>query len=525
MTKILVSDPITDAGMAILQDAGFEVKYLPDSSPGDKAEACKDVAGWIVRSGTNVTAEMIESADHLQVIGRAGVGVDNIDISGATRKGILVMNTPNASTYSAAEHTVAMMLALSRNIPMGHSTIMDGKWNRNALVGSELRNKTLGVVGLGKIGREVIKRCRAFDMNILGFDPYVNQDIFNEEAVKIVDIDKLTQESDYITVHVPLTDSTRTLFDYDRLCTMKQTARIINVARGGVIKEAGLARALNEEKIAGAAIDVFSSEPIDASNPLVRAKNIVLTPHLGASTKEAKEGVSQAVCEQVRDYLLNNQLSNAINMPITDLAKLKEIQFHLNLSEIMGKLQSQLGSKEIKKVHIECAGIMDQAKPITLAFLKGFLANRVKEKVNYINAETLATNLGVNVEYGMSDNIGNYSNVIKTVVTDKNISNEIHGSVFEGNQLRLVNILGYEMDIVPSETMLFMRNKDYPGVIGKVGATLGDANVNIGAYLLNRGLDNGEAFAVIRVDNNVPHEIIETLSEFPEIISLQQINC
>lgn len=311
--KVLVSDPILEIGLSVLKDAGFEVKYLPDASSEEKAEACKDVAGWVVRSGTKATADMIESAKQLQVICRAGVGVDNIDIPAATRKGIVVMNTPDVNTFSAAEHTVAMMLALSRNIPMGHSSIMRGEWNRNAFVGSELRNKTLGVVGLGKIGREVIQRCRSFEMNILGFDPYVSQDIFNEKEVKIVELDQLTKEADFITLHVPLTDSTKNLFDYERLCAMKPNARIINVARGGVIDEAGLAKALNEDKIAGAAIDVFSSEPIDKSNPLVHAKNIVLTPHLGASTTEAKEGASIAVCEQVRDYLLHETLTNAVN--------------------------------------------------------------------------------------------------------------------------------------------------------------------------------------------------------------------
>ncbi len=324
LMKVLVSDPITDAGMAILKDAGFEVKYLPDATPEEKAEACKDVAGWVVRSGTKATADMIKSAKQLRVICRAGVGVDNIDIPTATRKGILVMNTPDVNTFSAAEHTVAMMLALSRNIPMGHSTIMGGGWNRNAYVGTELRNKTLGVVGLGKIGREVIQRCRSFQMNILGFDPYVSQDSFNKEEVKVVELDQLTKEADFITLHVPLTDSTKNLFDYERLCAMKPTARIVNVARGGVIDEAGLAKALNENKIAGAAVDVFASEPVNKSNPLVHAKNIVLTPHLGASTKEAKEGASLAVCEQVRDYLLYEKLTNAVNMPVANSGKLNE---------------------------------------------------------------------------------------------------------------------------------------------------------------------------------------------------------
>lgn len=325
MVKLLVSDPITDIGMSILKDAGFEVKYLPDATPEEKAEACKDVAGWVVRSGTKATSDMIESAKQLRVICRAGVGVDNIDIPAATRKGVVVMNTPDVNTISAAEHTVAMILALSRNIPIGHSSIMGGEWIRNALVGTELRNKKLGVVGLGKIGREVIKRCRSFDMNILGFDPYVGQDSFNEEEVKIVDLDQLTTEADFITLHVPLTESTKNLFDYERLCAMKSNARIVNVARGGVIDEAGLAKALNEDKIAGAAIDVFSSEPVNKSNPLVHAKNIVLTPHLGASTREAKERASRAVCEQIRDYLLHEKLTNSVNLPISNLTKPNEI--------------------------------------------------------------------------------------------------------------------------------------------------------------------------------------------------------
>ncbi len=525
MMKVLVSDPITDAGMAILKDAGFDVKYLPDAPPEEKADACKDVVGWVVRSGTKATADMIESAEKLQVIGRAGVGVDNIDIPTATRKGVVVMNTPDVNTFSAAEHTVAMMLALSRNIPIGHSGMMRGEWNRNALVGTELRNKTLGVIGLGKIGREVIQRCRSFQMNILGFDPYVSQDMFNEEEVKIVGIDELTKESDYISLHVPLTDSTKNLFDYKRLCTMKPSARIVNVARGGVIDEAGLAKALNENKIAGAAIDVFSSEPVDKSNPLIHAKNIVLTPHLGASTREAKEGVSRAVCEQVRDYLLHEKLTNAINMPISNLAKLNEIKPHLDLSELMGKLQGQLGSQVIKKVHIECAGTVDETKPVALAFLKGLLADRVPERVNYINAETLAIDLGIQVEYSVSSDSGTYTNIIRTSVTGENGSNEIHGSIFEKSRLRLVKILGFDMEITPFGTMLFVRNKDVPGVIGKVGTTLGEANINIGAYILSRDSDDGEAFAVIRVDNPVPVEIINILSDFPEIISLQQINC
>jgi D-3-phosphoglycerate dehydrogenase len=523
--KVLVSDPITKAGMTILKEADFDVVYLPDASDDEKADACKDVHGWVVRSGTQATANMINSAENLQVIGRAGVGTDNIDISAATRKGIVVMNTPDVNTISAAEHTVAMMLALSRNIPLGHGGIIKGQWNRNALVGTELRNKTLGVVGLGKIGREVIQRSRSFNMNILGFDPYVSQDMFDDEEVRVVDLDTLTAESDYITLHVPFIDSTKDLFDFDRLCRMKDSARIINVARGGIINEADLAKALNEDKIAGAAIDVFTSEPIGENNPLVKAKNIVMTPHLGASTAEAKEGVSLAVCEQVRDYLLHEKLANAINMPISDLAKLKEIQPNLDLSEAMGKLQSQLETGVIQKVHIECAGSMEETKPAMLAFLKGLLSSRIPDRVNYVNAESLALDLGIKIEYSYSSNCGSYENLIRTQVTGENGSNQINGSIFENKRLRLVKILGYEMDITPRGTLLFVHNKDVPGVVGKVGTALGSSQINIGAYILSRDSVDGEAFAVIRVDNEVPEKILTELADMQEIISIQQINC
>ena len=525
MMKILVSDPITESGMSVLNEAKFEVVNLPKGTPEEKADACKDVHGWIIRSGTKITENMIASAENLQAIGRAGVGVDNIDIPAATRRGIVVMNTPDVNTISAAEHTVAMMLTLSRNISVGDRGMKSGEWNRHALVGTELRNKTLGIVGMGKIGREVMSRCRSFGMKILGYDPYLNQDMFNPEEVNIVDLDTLTTQSNFITVHVPLTDGTRDLFDYDRLSSMKKTARIINVARGGIINETDLAKALTEGKIGGAAIDVFTTEPIETSNPLVKAPNIVLTPHLGASTQEAKEGVSMAVCEQVRDYLIHEKLNNALNMPISDLTKLKEIQINLDLAETMGKLQGQLNPRAIKKVHVECAGTMDEAKPAALAFLKGLLNDRIPDRVNYINAETLAIELGIGIEHSYTSDCGSYTNLIRTQVTGETDCTEIHGSVFEGNQIRLVNILGYEFDVTPYGTMLFARNKDVPGVIGKVGTMLGKANVNIGAYLLSREMNDGEAFAVIRVDNPVAEDILNDLQDLPEIISVQQLHC
>ena len=309
MYKVLVTDPISDKGLAIITDAGLELVYEPALSPDELNAAVVDVHGWVIRSGTTITAEHLELAKKLQVIGRAGVGVDNIDIKAATNKGVLVMNMPDGNTISAAEHTMALISTLSRNIQLGHLGLMNGECNRHKLAGNELRGKTLGVVGLGRIGRELIKRAHGFEMKILGYDPYVNQEMFNPEKVKVVDLDELTTESDFISVHVPLTDNTRDLYDANRLAMMKPTARIINVARGGIINEADLANALNNGVIAGAALDVFVSEPLGEDSPLVTAKNILLTPHLGASTHEAKEGVSLGICEQVRDFLQEEKLS------------------------------------------------------------------------------------------------------------------------------------------------------------------------------------------------------------------------
>ena len=299
MHKILVSDPIADKGLELLDDAKLEVIYDPNMSHNDLKSIVVDINAWIVRSGTQITSEFLQEAHELQVIGRAGVGIDNIDIAAATNQGIVVMNIPDGNTISAAEHTVAMILALSRNIHLGHAGLLNGEWNRSNLVGTEIRGKILGIIGLGRIGKEVIKRTIGMEMEILGYDPFVNQDTFNEEDVKLVELDELTEKSDYITLHVPLIESTKNLFDMDRLLMMKPSARIINVARGGIVNEIDLANALNKGIISGAAIDVFENEPLVGKHPLIKAKNILITPHLGASTHEASEGVSTGICRQV----------------------------------------------------------------------------------------------------------------------------------------------------------------------------------------------------------------------------------
>ena len=515
--KVLITDSISDTGLSILQDSGFDIVYKAESSQIEKYGAAHDVEGLIIRSGTKVDSTMIEYAHRLKVIGRAGVGVDNIDVISATRKGIVVMNTPDVNTISAAEHTVALMLTLSRNTHLGHATLINGSWDRHKLIGTELQNKIIGILGLGKIGREVMDRCRSFGMQIIGFDPFVSQDLFSEADITITSLDEVVKKSDYISLHMPLNDGTIDLFNYERLKTMKPTAKIINVARGGIVNESDLARALNEDIISGAAIDVFTTEPIHKDNPLLNAKNILLSPHLGASTKEAKEGVSRAICEQVRDYLIDEKLTNALNMPISNLSLLKEIQPFLDLGELLGNLISQLNRDPIERIVIECQGTIEDTRPISLAIIKGLLAPTLPDRINYVNAETIAKELGLDVEIRYSNSDSSYNNVISLVVVTKKKSYQLDGSIFDDSKPRLVNVLGRNMEVTPKGIMLLLENNDVPGVIGKVGTLLGDRGINIAAYLLNRGDQNGKAFAVIRLDNMVEQEDMLLLRNLDEI--------
>jgi len=520
--RILITDPLSDKGINLLQNAGFEVLYKPKISKEELEAIIHSIDGWILRSGTKINKDNIENAKNLQIIGRAGVGTDNIDKEAATQSGVIVMNVPDGNTISAAEHTVAMILSLSRNIQLGHLGLMEGKWNRHLLVGNELRGKKLGVVGLGKIGREVIKRCLSYDMKILGYDPYVSQDQFNEKEVKVVDLDCIVKESDFITLHIPINDKTKDLFNYKKLSKMKSSARIINVARGGIINECDLAKILNEEKIAGAAIDVFENEPIDSTNPLINAKNILLTPHLGASTIEAKENVTNSICNQMIDYFNNNVLTNALNIPIADASVLNRLGPFYELSELMGKMQSQLSEGPIKEVKVSCFGSADDSKSIALSFLKGLLHDITDNRINFINADSIAKERGINFSHTYSNDDIPYANIIKTkVITDKSIS--VSGSVYGKHHIRIIDFLGFKLDLKPEGIMLFIKNKDVPGVVGKVGTILGDNKINISGYLLSKISDMDFAYAVIKIESKINNHVAESIKQIPEVIKIKQI--
>ena len=523
MFKVLITDPISDNGMEILKDRDIEIYYHPDSDLNQIKDIIKKVDGWIIRSGTKINKELIGSATELKVIGRAGVGVDNIDIDSATERGIVVMNVPDGNTISAAEHTMALISALSRNIQIGHLSLMKGEWRRSELVGNELKGKTLGVVGLGKIGREVIKRALGYEMKIMGYDPYVNKQLFDLDKIQIVDFEELVRNSDYITVHVPLIDSTRGLFDYDTLNKMKSSARIINVARGGIIDEPDLARILNEEKIKGAAIDVFENEPISADNSLISAKNILITPHLGASTFEAKEGVSTSVCDQVANFLINDQLANAVNLPITDMNLLKILAPYLKLGNVMGSFLYQLADSSIQSLEVECFGAINEIKPIMLSLLKGLFDNITDIRINYVNVLSVAEERGISVKFSYNSSPVSYSNLVKATIKTEDSEYSLEACILDDKIIKITKIMGYQIDISPRGQMLLIQNNDIPGVVGKVGTLLGSNNVNIAEFILSRNTSGSKAYSIIKIDDYVSSDILKELSSLDEVVEVKQI--
>ena len=520
--KVLFTDPISDEGRSILEDGGIEVMDVSSEWPTDKIDLAT-VDGWVVRSGTDVTPELIEKAENLKVIGRAGVGIDNIDLNAATMNGVLVMNTPDANTISAAEHSVALLLALARNVHEGYHSMVHGKWEREKFIGTELRDKTVGVIGLGKIGTEVIRRLYSFRMNIVGYDPYIKADNYDLDYVEITDLETLCRESDFITIHVPKTDATSGLINLDLLKMMKPSAKIINCARGGIIDEDDLLTALNDGIIGGAALDVFEEEPVTDS-PLLKAKNILYTPHLGASTIEAKEGVSKSICGQVRDFLIDGTIGNVLNLPVADMDLLHSLEPFMLLAEKLGSLHQQIAVGPVDTVSITTAGNLKETNLITLAFLKGLLHEIHGSTVNYINAAAVAESTGIQIEETYSHRRIDYANLISTTVRFNDSSLSIRGSLFGESLPRIIYFDGFHLDLSPEGTVLLIYNRDIPGVVGKVGTLLGNMNVNIAGYQLGRKEQSDIAIGLIRLDSDPAPEVIERISDLDKVISATVIS-
>jgi D-3-phosphoglycerate dehydrogenase len=512
-TRILVSDPLNEEGLKILRDSGFPVDVKPDLSEDD---LCKEIADYeclIIRSGTKVTKKVIEAGKKLRVIGRAGVGVDNVDVPAATEKGILVMNTPSANILSAAEHTCAMLLTLARNIPFAHDSMHRGEWKRSKYTGVEMNGKVLGIIGVGRVGGEVAKRLKAFNMTMVGYDPFLPKDVADSIGVRLTTLEEVLKISDFMTIHTPLLPDTRNMISTAQFNMMKPNARMANVARGGIVDEDALYEALKSNRIAGAAFDVWCEEPIcQAEQKLLELDNLVTTPHLGASTVEAQERVSTEVAENVVKYLKEGVIANAINAPRGKLDP--ETEAYVPLAERMGVLAHQInGNVPIDELEITyCGGLASkQTKMLTIYTVIGVLKNIIGPgQANMINALPIAKGKGIAIKESSTDEAKDYMNVIEVKVVSAGKSRTIRGTVF-GGQPRLVGIDAYSFEVPMSGDMVYVRYEDAAGVIGHIGTALGEAGINVAQMAVGR---SGKcAMMVLIVDQDVPSKVLDNMIE------------
>lgn len=513
MAKVLVSDPITPAGVELLKQAGFEVEVKTDHTKEELIAKIKNYDALIVRSQTKVGSDVIEAADNLKVIGRAGVGVDNVDVEAATKKGIIVLNAPDGNTISTAELTIAMMLALARNIPQAHASLKSGAWDRKSFTGVEISGKTLGIVGMGRIGTEVAKRMLAMNMTVLAYDPFLTTDKAESLGIKLVDLDTIITQSDFITVHTPLTPETKGLFGAKEFARMKKGVRLINCARGGIYDEAALAEAIKNGHVAGAAIDVFPEEP-PTDRTLIDQPQTVVTPHLGASTKEAQENVAVDVAIEVIKVLKGESFKNAVNLPPLRPEVRTAIQPFFSLMETLGKITGQLTNTGITKLEVSYMGEISKLETTYLStlFIKGILQASLGDEVNPVNALYLAKERGIKViEHKLPDVTG-YSNLIRVTAATGTTTHTLAGTVIGTTGDRIVEIEGYHFDIVPSGNLVLIDHTDQPGVIGEVGTLIGQHGINIAAMQVGRKQQGGNALMVLNVDS-APNGVIEKLEK------------
>lgn len=514
MYKVLVTDGISDTGLKALFD---HPHFIVDRQPTLPTEELKKIIGMydalIVRSQTKVAEELLQEASGLRVIARAGVGVDNIDVNAATRKGIIVINAPGANTIAATEHTLAMMLSLARKIPQAHKKTSSGEWDRNSFKGVELYKKTLGVIGMGKIGAEVAKRAKSFGMNILGFDPYLTDDRAKKLGITKASLDLIARESDFITIHTPLTNDTKGLINEKYLQKTKKGVRLINCARGGIIDEKALVRAVQSGHVAGAALDVFEKEPV-ADPELLQNPNIIVTPHLGASTVEAQEKVAQEVSAEIIEIFESQSIHHAVNMPQMSGETQAKMQPYLALGDQIGQLVVQLLKKAPAKIEINYYGdlIEEDTELLNRIMIKGILSYHLSDSVNLINALHLLKEQGVS--YNVQKNATNkgFANYMELTISQGDETAKIGATVLNGYGARIVKINQYRIDVKPEEHLLYIKHKDVPGMIGKVGSLLGDYEINIGTMQVGRAAVGGEAIMVLTLDKTLNTNVLQALN-------------
>ena len=517
--RVLVTDNLSQRGVEVLrQSPGVDVEVRNKLTPEELKALLRDMDALIVRSGTRVTPDILAAAPRLKVIGRAGVGVDNVDLEAATARGVMVMNTPGGNTTSAAEHTLSMLLSLAKHIPQATASMKGGKWEKSKFLSVEVSGKVLGIIGLGRIGTEVAKRAKAFNLRVLAYDPFSSAEAAQSLGVELVELPDLYRLSDFITVHTPLTPETKNLISAATIREMKDGVRIVNCARGGIVNEADLCEALKSGKVAGAALDVFSQEPL-TSSPLFGLSNFISTPHLGASSEEAQEAVAVEIAQQAIDYLQKGIIRNAVNAPSVPLEVLRTLQPWLTLGEKLGRLASQLSEGRLAEIRIEYQGEIAALDciPLAVATVKGIL-EPIHDSVNMVNAMTIARRRGVRVVESKSTEPTDFASLITVSLQTDRGKTETAGTLFSRQDPRVVDIDGFRLEAVLDGYMLVFSNVDVPGVIGRIGTLLGQNGVNIAGMQLGREKRGGRAVSIVNVDDPIPGPVLEEIRRIPNIV-------
>jgi D-3-phosphoglycerate dehydrogenase len=524
--KVLVADPVSERGVAELQEGDLlDVTVKTGLKEDELLQIIAEFDGLVVRSQTKVNARVIEAAKRLKVVGRAGVGVDNVDVDAATKRGVVVMNTPGGNTISTAEHAFSLLMAISRNIAQADASMKAGRWDRKNFEGVELYGKTLAILGMGRIGTEIARRAIAFGMSVHAYDPYLSASRARAMQVELVErLEDILPYADYITMHMPLTDETRNMLNAERLAKTKKGVRIINCARGGLIEEKALYEALKSKQVAAAALDVFEVEPPPADSPLRTAPNLVLTPHLGASTVEAQENVGIEVAQQIRAMLLSGEVRNAVNMPSVDAKTLTIIGPHMGLGTKLGAFLSQIAAKRCDTLNITYTGKLNDQDPtpITRAILKGFLNTASGGEVNEVNAPAFATRLGLRVTESRESNGGDFAELIELTATGEGGWVSVAGTFF-GSTARIVKINGRFVEARPEGSLIIYENRDRPGMVGWIGTLMGKYGVNIASMSLGRNEAGGNALAVLNTDSIPPEGVRKEMLAEPDILSVQVV--
>ncbi len=509
--KVLVTDPIAEAGLDVLREAGHEVETGYELEGERLLEAVADAAALIVRSGTEITRELLEAAEELVIVGRAGIGVDNIDIGAATDEGVIVANAPEGNVRAAAEHTVAMAFATARSIPQAHARLSAGEWAKGDYLGAELDGKTLGIVGLGRVGQEVAKKLDSLGMEIVAYDPYISEERARRIGAELVDLEACLSRAEFLTIHTPLTPETEGMIGADELAALED-GYLVNVGRGGIVDETALAAAVEEGRLSGAALDVFAEEPLPADSPLLSVEDVIVTPHLGAATEAAQENVAVSTAEQVVAALADEPVANALNAPSIDESAFPRVEPYVGLAETAGKVAAQLLGDRIERVEVSYEGEIaeEDVEFLTASALKGVF-EPLEWQVNAVNAPRIAEDRGVDVTESKTRQAEDFQSLLSVTVGNDGRELSVDGTLFADEDPRIVRIDGFRVDAIPHGRMVVTRNQDVPGVIGLIGSVMGEHDVNIAAMFNARGTIGGEAMTVYNVDSEVPEAARERL--------------